>query len=174
MKKEDGLLTFGKLKPRHKANKVSSQVEASWKYSIPSNQDKSRLKELWRTQLQHFTTLLNAVENHPDFHRTWQHGSAVPVSRDVTYASSPEASFRLWCDTGQCQLFLCNQSSLPAKPATCSDMQFFNFFLWQLARTSSAFILYKLWQPRTTQQSWAIARRGMASYDQDGNMCFQC
>lgn len=90
LRREDGLMTLGKLKPKHRINKVSSQVEATWKYSLPMNVDKTRVKELWRTQLQHFATLLTAIESHPGFERDWQPQTVIPVRKDITYVSAPE------------------------------------------------------------------------------------
>lgn len=83
-------MTFGKLKPRLRANKVSGAAEATWRFCISSAVDRIRLKELWRTQLQHFSTLLEAVESHPNFHKDWQPGLLLPVGKAVTYVSAPE------------------------------------------------------------------------------------
>ena len=90
LKKEGGMVTLGKLKPKHKANKVSSQVEASWKYTLPACFDKSLLKELWRTQMHHLSKLLTEIENHPGFHREWQPPAIIPIDKDVTFVSSSE------------------------------------------------------------------------------------
>ena len=90
LKKEGGLVTFGKLKPKHKANKVSSQVEATWKYTLPACFDKSLLKELWRTQMHHFSKLLLEIESHSGFYREWQPPSIIPVGKDVTFVASSE------------------------------------------------------------------------------------
>ena len=90
LKKEGSPVTFGKLKPKHSANKVSSQVEATWKYTLPTCFDKSLLKELWRTQMNHLSKLLNEIEEHPGFHRDWQPPAVIPVSEDLTFVSTTE------------------------------------------------------------------------------------
>lgn len=86
-------MSFGRLKPKHRLNKVSSQVEATWKYEIPGSADKTRLKELWGTQMQHFVALLEAVDNHAQFCRHWQPSSLIPLSKNITYVSSNDVGF---------------------------------------------------------------------------------
>lgn len=99
LKREGGTVTLGKLKPKHKANKVSSQVEASLKYTLPACFDRSLLKELWRTQMHHFSKLLTEIENHRGFYKDWQPPSVIPVGQDITFVSSNEVVCQL-CSFG--------------------------------------------------------------------------
>lgn len=85
-------MEFGTLKPRHRNNKVSSQSEATWKYTIPTILHRALVQELWRTQMPHFVALLEAVEKSPSFYREWQPRQLVPISREVSYTSTSEVA----------------------------------------------------------------------------------
>jgi hypothetical protein len=83
-KDRGGKSEWGKLKPLHRTNKVSSQREATWRYSLPSGVNRDHLKELCRKQLHNFQVLLRAVELHPGFQRDWDVGMALPLSQEMT------------------------------------------------------------------------------------------
>lgn len=88
-----GKAEMGKLKQQQRpVNKVASEEEAIWRFSIPSTVPKDSLRELYKTQLPHFRTLLRAVESHPGFDWDAKPGDDILPSTDMTLSPSPKAS----------------------------------------------------------------------------------
>lgn len=69
---------------------MSSQRDATWRYSLPPGVDRDHLKELCRKQLQNFRVLLAAVEAHPGFRREWRAATPIPLSQEMTFVSSSD------------------------------------------------------------------------------------
>ena len=90
---KSGRPELGKLKLQHRgSNKVSTEEDAAWRFAIPSNAPKDCIRDLYNTQLQHFRTLLRAVESHPGFQHAVAPGDKVGPSEFLQLTPSPKVT----------------------------------------------------------------------------------